>query len=153
MTVSRESLWPTTEAPDEEWIAWASAWRSVAALELTCLELTAAGALLRGGPGSFPLNPNGAVNGGVLASMADQSFGVLAVRASPRFVPATANLQIEFHRPLLGEVTVRASVLPGGRRLQFLEAALEDAAGRRCATAHATMVAVLDRRDADDDTD
>lgn len=153
MTVPAGTLWPTPDAPPEEWVAWASGWRSVAALELVCLELTDRVAVLRGGPGPFPLNPNGAVNGGVLASMADQAFGVLALRASPRFVPATANLQLEFHRPLLGEVTVRASVLPGGSRLQFLEAVLEDADGRRCATAHATMVAVLDRQDAADDTE
>ncbi|WP_162246447.1 PaaI family thioesterase [Aeromicrobium sp. Root495] len=151
MTVPSESLWPLPDAPGGEWVAWATAWRSVAALELTCLELTERGALLRGGPGPFPLNPNGAVNGGILAAMADQAFGVLAMRASARFVPATANLQLEFHRPLHGEVTVRASSLPGGSRLQFLEAALEDAQGRRCASARATMVAVMERPDTQHD--
>lgn len=142
-----KSMWPALDATNEEWVAWASGWRSVAALNMRCLELG-------GNVGRFvvddvpsPDNPNGSINGGMLAALADQVFGVMATWSSPRFVPATANLQTEFHRPLIGSAFIRAEVLPGGKRLQFIEAVMTDGSGQRCVTAHATMVAVSERPD------
>lgn len=147
MSTSTSSLWPSPDAPVEEWVAWANGWRSVAALNMVCLGLDETGGDFFVESVPFPANPNGAVNGGMLAAIADQVFGILAMWASPMFVPATANLQVEFHRPLTGSATIRGEVLPGGRRLQFLEAVLRDDRGRRCVTAHGTMVAVVERSD------
>lgn len=126
-------------------MAWASEWRSIAALNMVCLGFDDDSVEFRLESVPFPTNPNGSINGGILAAVADQAFGALALRASPDFIPATANLQVEFHRPLIGPALIHGRVLPGGRRLQFLEAVLSDEQGRRCVTAHATMVAVASR--------
>lgn len=142
-----DGMWPSPQAPVEEWIEWATTWRSVAALNMVCVGFGERTVDFTVDAVPFPANPNGAINGGMLAAIADQVFGVLAMWGSPTFVPATANLQVEYHRPLIGPASIRGEILPGGRRLQFLEAILSDESGRRCATAHATMVAVTERPD------
>lgn len=147
MAESVLGLWPAPGAPVQEWIDWASGWRSVAALNMVCTGLDEAGGNFEVAEAPFPPNPNGAINGGMLAAIADQVFGVLAMWGSPGYVPATANLQVQYHRPLIGPVFIRGDFLPGGRRLQFIEAVLSDSSGQRCATAHATMVAVTERYD------
>ena len=147
MSTSSDRMWPSADEPVETWVAWANEWRSVAALNMVCVGFGERTVDFTVESVPFPDNPNGAINGGMLAAIADQVFGVLAMWGSPTFVPATANLQIEFHRPLIGPASVRGELLPGGRRLQFLEAVMADSSGQRCATAHATMVAVAERSD------
>lgn len=140
-----ESVWPPRTASDDEWCAWASAWPSIAALGMVCRRFDEDAVEFDFDDVPFPTNANGAFNGGILAAVADQVFGALALRNSPDFVPATANLQVEFHRPLVGRALVRGRALPGGRRLQFLEAVFTDEQGHRCVSAHATMVAIASR--------
>lgn len=147
MPESPQPMWPAPKAPVEEWVAWANAWRSLTALNIVCSGLDEQGGSFTVESVPFPDNPNGAINGGLLAAIADQVFGVLAMWGSPTFVPATANLQIQFHRPLVGSAWIRGEILPGGRRLQFMDAVITDDSGQRCATAQATMVAVMERPD------
>ena len=150
MPVDQTSWWPAPGSPAIEWIAWANEWRTLKALNMVCTQIEDRAVTFSVESVPFPLNPNGAVNGGILAAIADQVFGVLAMWGAPSFVPATANLSMEYHRPLIGPMTVRGEILPGGRRLQFLEAIFEDAQSRRCVTGHATMVAVAERGDLPD---
>lgn len=145
MSAIDNSLWPAPGASVEEWIAWANEWRSVKALNMVCTQLDERTVTFRVEELPFPPNPNGSMNGGMLSAVVDQVFGVLAMWASPEFIPATANLSTEYHRPLIGPATIVGEILPGGRRLQFLEAICFDEQGRRCVTGRGTMVAMGER--------
>jgi acyl-coenzyme A thioesterase PaaI-like protein len=69
-------------------------------------------------------------------------MGAMAMRISdPGQLPATGSLHIQYHRPALAPLLFRASPLGGGRRMKFIEVAVEDAQGNRCATSQGTMVA------------
>jgi uncharacterized protein (TIGR00369 family) len=131
---------PAHEEADEVWLEWATAYPTVRALNLVCRELSPHGATFFFDDVPFPPNPNGAVNGGMVALAADQVMGVLAARCAPTgSVPVTAVLNVQFHSPAQPPLTFRAHVLPGGRFIQTVEVLTIDADGRRCATATGTM--------------
>jgi uncharacterized protein (TIGR00369 family) len=146
VTAARQAMFahPGPGASTADWVAWANALPAIEALRMTCLELDETGgrfALPVDPP--FPLNANGVVNGGYLASAVDQALGALGGRVSPEGnLAVTAALNLQFHLPAFPPLTVEATVLPGGRRVMFFEVTIQDARGRRCVTAAATMVAV-----------
>lgn len=146
MTLSEDATaWPDLDAP-ETWIDWANNWPTLRALNIVCTALEAQRGEFTIDNIPFPPNPNGSVNGGMLAAAADQTLGIMsALTSAVRSVPATATLHMWYHRPAMLPLTVRANVLPGGRKTKFIEVVFEDAAGR-CATCHGTMITVGGQR-------
>ncbi|TPG32390.1 PaaI family thioesterase [Mycolicibacterium hodleri] len=133
--------WHPPIGDDTDWVAWAGNLPLCRELGLVCLAVGARSATFVLDEVPMSPNPNGAVNGGLVATVADQAMGVIAVRMSPPgMLPATAALHIQFHSPALTPLTLRASALGGGKRVIYVEVAVEDRDGRRCATSQGTMV-------------
>lgn len=131
--------WPDLDDPGS-WLPWANNWRSLRALNMTCVAVTAQHGEFVIEEMPFPPNPNDSVNGGMLAAAADQVFGVMGTLSSPPgSIPATATLHMSYHRPATLPLRFRAQVLPGGRRTKFIEVVIESATGDRCATAQGSM--------------
>jgi uncharacterized protein (TIGR00369 family) len=141
---------PAHEDSDEVWRQWATDYPTVRAINMLCSELTDGSATFALDDAAFPLNPNGAVNGGMVALAADQVMGVLAARtAPPGSVPVTAVLNVQFHSPAYPPLTFDAWVIPGGRFVQAIEVVARDVSGRRCSTATGTMAVGSPNRRAD----
>jgi uncharacterized protein (TIGR00369 family) len=129
----------TDDATD--WLTWANALPFCRDVGLVCLELEGASAVFRMERPALTPNPNGAVNGGVVAAAADQVMGALIRRISGNGqLPATGSMHIQFHSPALAPLTFRVASLGGGRRTKFAEVVVEDRNGNRCATSQATMI-------------
>lgn len=131
---------PPREESDETWLAWANDWATVRASNLACTRISPASADFLFEQSSFPLNPNGAVNGGMVSLVADLAMGVLAFRtASTGTHPVTAVLQVHFHRPAYPPLALRARLIPGGRNISTVEVVVDDRDGQHCVTATGTM--------------
>jgi len=131
---------PNREDPDEEWMAWANSYSTLIAARMTCTRIDSQSADFLLKDSIFPLNPNGAVNGGMVSLVADQAMGVLAIRtAAERRLPVTAVLAVHFHRPALAPLTLHAQLIPGGRNIKTVEVVVMDRDGQRCVTATGTM--------------
>lgn len=141
---------PKHEDADELWRDWATSYPTLQALKLTCIEVGARSAAFALDDVPFPPNPNGAVNGGIIALAADQVIGVLSARVSPTgSVPVTAVLSVVFHAPAYAPLTLVAQAIPGGRYVQTVEVVARGADGRRCSTVTGTMaVGSANRRSA-----
>jgi uncharacterized protein (TIGR00369 family) len=138
--VEDANTWPDLDAPDT-WVDWANGWHTLRALNIQCTAVEAHSGEFSIADVAFPANPNGSVNGGILAAAADQILGIMGTLNSPAgAVPATATLHMWYHRPATTPLAIRAQVLPGGRKTKFIEVVIDDAAGNRCATAHGTMI-------------
>ena len=134
--------WDPAPGPTVDWLAWANALPFCRDLGLECIELDTETAVFYMERPALTPNPNGAVNGGIVAAAADQVMGALTRRTSDNGVlPATASLHIQFHLPALAPITFRARTLGGGRRTKFVEVVVEDRNGDRCATSQGTMIA------------
>lgn len=138
------SQFPPVPNPDDDeadWSTWANAWPTLTVLGMKCSTLRPGEAVFEVARDPFVPNPNGAVNGGVVAAMADQAMGIVGARScEPGQLPRTGALHVQFHRPVYAPFTMEASLLPGGRRVQFVEVHFRDAGGQRCASAQGTMV-------------
>lgn len=131
---------PPPGSDERDFVTWATALPISRDLGLVCTALTEELGLFA--VDSVPLrpNPNGSVHGGLVAAIADQCLGVVAVvNAPPEQLPVTASLHGQFHRPALAPLSVRARRLSAGRRLIFVECEIGDRRGNRCATFQATM--------------
>jgi uncharacterized protein (TIGR00369 family) len=125
-----------------EWLEWANNVPSVTRVGIRCLQLGPGTALLRLTESPWALNPNGAVNGGLVIAAADQCMGLVAMTVlEPGALPATATLNSEFLRPAFAPLTFRASVTQNGRRLLFLTVDVEDRDQRLCVRCSGTMAA------------
>jgi len=147
-TMSEEPIASDAEwwypAPGEsvDWLTWANTLPYCRDVGLVCAEFNATSAVFRMERSTMTPNPNGAVNGGTVAAAADQIMGALTMRMSePGLLPATGSLHIQFHSPARAPLTFRATGLGGGRRTKFVEVAVEDRDGNRCATSQGTMIA------------
>jgi uncharacterized protein (TIGR00369 family) len=137
-----EQWWDPSPGPATNWCSWANALPVCRDLGLACIELDSESAVFRMERPALTPNPNGAVNGGIVAAAADQVMGALARRTSAAGVlPATGSFHIQFHLPALAPITFRARSLGGGRRIRFIEVVAEDKDGNRCATSQGTMIA------------
>jgi uncharacterized protein (TIGR00369 family) len=88
------------------------------------------------------LNPAGAVQGGFLAAMLDDTLGpaLVATLDDGEWAP-TANLNVQFMKPAKpGELRGSARIVRRGRDAAFLAGELRDAEGDLVATATATAV-------------
>ena len=131
---------PAHEDTDEVWREWACSYPTVRALNMICAEVGPRRTTFVLDDVPFPPNPNGAVNGGMIALAADQVIGVLAARVAPTgSVPVTAVLSVVFHAPAYAPVTMEAHAVPGGRFVQTVEVVARGADGRRCSTVTGTM--------------
>lgn len=132
---------PGPEAPPSEWAAWANGTPQLRGLGITCTATREGAADFSVPAVPYAPNPNGSINGGMLAAIADQAMGVLSAMACPPgYLAATASLHIQFHRPARAPLAVSAQLLPGGNRVKFVEVVLRDADGNHCATAQGTMI-------------
>lgn len=139
-TAAAIKMVPRRENSDETWLAWANDWATLRASNLACTRISAASADFVLEETSFPLNPNGAVNGGMVSLAADQAMGVLAIRtASTGTHPVTAVLQAHFHRPAYPPLHFHARLIPGGRNISTVEVVVDDRDGQHCVTAIGTM--------------
>jgi uncharacterized protein (TIGR00369 family) len=88
----------------------------------------------------WPLNPNGALHGGLVIACADQCFGLVAITAlDETSVPATATLTAEFVRPAMPPLTFQARVDRAGRTMAFITVDVFDATGRLVTKVSGTM--------------
>ncbi|MCL2584496.1 MAG: PaaI family thioesterase [Streptosporangiales bacterium] len=88
------------------------------------------------------LNPAGAVQGGFLAAMLDDTLGPALVSTLERgqFAP-TADLHVQFLRPARpGRLTGRGRIVRRGKSIAFLSGELSDETGNVVAVATATAV-------------
>ena len=138
--VTATSWWDP--APDVDWVAWGNSLPFARDIGMECIALESDSAVFRMDRSVLTINPNGAVNGGLVAAGADQVMGALARRNGDRGdLPATATLHIQYHLPALPPLTFRATTLGGGRNIKFIEVVVLDANGNRCATSTGTMAA------------
>ena len=131
---------PRHEDPDADWVAWADAYPTFVGAGLRCLSMGRTQASFEYVGTPFPLNPNGAVNGGIVALAVDQNMGVMGARVAPTgTMPVTAVLQVQYHSPAIEPLRMDATAIHAGRNLQTIEVVVTDARGRRCSTATGTM--------------
>jgi len=139
-TQTRIQAIPAHEESDAAWQEWINGYPTFASSGLRCLEMGARQARFGIDETLFPLNPNGAVNGGVIALAADQVMGALAIRVTPTgAVPVTATLQVQYHAPALPPLRLEGVAIGGGKLLQAIEVLVHNARGERCCTAMGTM--------------
>jgi uncharacterized protein (TIGR00369 family) len=142
---------PLPGAAEEAFLAWADALPMSRALGIVCTSLSTESGAFSVGRVPLEPNPNGAVHGGVVAAIADQCLGVVAVANAPREqMSVTASLHGQFHRPAIPPLAIRVRRLAAGARLIFVECQIDDARGKRCGTFQATMaVGGAERRSPD----
>jgi uncharacterized protein (TIGR00369 family) len=134
---------PPAELDDPAWKAWADGHPVSAAIGLVCTETGSdcVTAVLAAPP--LP-NPNGSVHGGMLAAALDQVLAYASLRVMPRgSLPNTTNMHVQYLRPALAPLTIRARVMKTAAAMVFVRAEVEDRDGRICTTGDATF-AVLD---------
>jgi uncharacterized protein (TIGR00369 family) len=85
-------------------------------------------------------NPQGAIQGGLLAAMLDDAMGpALVAMLEPGLFATTVELKVNFVRPATaGRLIARGRVVHRGRSIAFLEGRLETADGELVATSTAT---------------
>ena len=132
---------PGPDAPKTAWIDWANLTPQLRGLGISCTAIGEGTAEFTIQAVPYVANPNGSVNGGMLAALADQAMGVLStLNSPPGYLCATASLHIQFHRPARSPLGMSATLLPGGKRVKFVEVILSDCDGNHCATAQGTMI-------------
>lgn len=132
---------PGPDDPAAAWVAWANQTPQLRGLGITCTAVGEGSAQFSVPSVPYVANPNGSVNGGMVAAIADQAMGVLSTMNSPAgYLCATASLHIQFHRPAHAPLAMTATLLPGGRRVKFVEVVFTDVDGNHCATAQGTMI-------------
>jgi uncharacterized protein (TIGR00369 family) len=149
-TTAKLRALPRHEDPDEAWIAWADTYPTFVNAGLRCITMDRTTATFEFTGTPFPLNPNGAVNGGIVALAVDQVMGVMGARIAPTgSMPVTAVLQANYHSPAIEPLRMEATAIHSGRNLQTIEVVVHDSRGRRCTTATGTMaVGSLEQRTA-----
>jgi len=134
---------PPAELSGPAWKAWADGHPMSAAIGLVCTDAGPDSATTVLAEPPLP-NPNGSVHGGMLAAALDQTLALASLRVmAPGSLPNTTNMQVQYLRPALAPLTIRARVLKTGKAMIFVRAVVEDREGRVCTTGDATF-AVLD---------
>lgn len=126
--------------PEKEWREWADALPISQRLGLTCERLgPQVGEFLVERP---PLiaNPNGSIHGGLLAAIADQCMGAVAMASLPQGMAVnTASLSTRYLRPAFAPLRLVTTVTRLGQTLAFLDVTALDEEGRTCVTAEGVM--------------
>jgi uncharacterized protein (TIGR00369 family) len=125
-----------------EWIHWAEAHPVAELIGLQVTHAEPGHVRLVVQESQWPLNPNGAVHGGMVLAWADHCFGIVAMTtAAPGVIPATATLTAEFVRPAIPPLTYDARVDRSGKTLMFISVEVLNAHGKLCAKVNGTMSA------------
>jgi uncharacterized protein (TIGR00369 family) len=124
---------PTNTMGGPAWSDWADNLPASRAMGVRCRSVEPGHVTMSIDESVWPLNPNGALHGGLVVAAADHCMGIAAmtVQAEGRFT-ATASLTTDFHLPAFPPVTLEAKVARNGRALTFVELSAFDASGRRC---------------------
>ncbi|GAA4544114.1 PaaI family thioesterase [Pseudonocardia xishanensis] len=122
------------------WLSWANALPSIAGLCMDMETMTHGYARATVERSIMPLNPNGAVHGGLVAAFADQ-IGAMALMpmVGPERTAVTGTLRVEYLRAALLPLVLEARVERLTRALVFVRAELSSG-GRVCALASGTWV-------------
>jgi uncharacterized protein (TIGR00369 family) len=138
--MSNGAFLPPWGKPWEAWITWADQLPICLEIGLRCSALDGEGATFRLSRSVWPVNPNGAVNGGLVIAAVDQAMGIVACTRLPvGSLPASATINAAFLRPAFAPLTLRATVRQSGRRLVFVEVDVEDGDGRLAVACSSTM--------------
>lgn len=128
---------PTNEQGGPAWTDWADTLPASRAMGLRCRSMEPGHVTMTMDESVWPLNPNGALHGGLVVAAADHCMGVATMTMQePGTFTATASLTTDFHLPAFPPVTLEATVTRNGRTLAFVELAVMDASGRRCGGAN-----------------
>jgi uncharacterized protein (TIGR00369 family) len=140
-----ETLPPITYTPPwgepwTAWTAWANRLQNFTELSLVCSHVDAGSALFTLDESPRSLNPNGSVNGGLVAAAADQAMGLVALTGMPEgSLPATATINGAYLRPAFPPLRFEAAVTQSGRRLVFVTVEVFDRSDRRCVSFTGTL--------------
>jgi uncharacterized protein (TIGR00369 family) len=129
---------PPADAPEQDAIAWFAGLPLSGPLGIECQQLKPREGTFVVPRAPLVANPNGGVHGGIVAAIADQCLGAVAVLNSPHFA-VTASLHGQFFRPALPALTVHTRLISAGKSLIYVECDIADQSRRRCATFQATM--------------
>jgi uncharacterized protein (TIGR00369 family) len=125
----------------DQWREYSDALPVSVEMGLRCTEVERGRAVFAVEGSCWPLNPSGAVHGGLVAAIADQCLGMAALTVlADGQQPATATMTTEFQRPARAPLTVEAEVTKAGRTLVFVSVLVRDAAGRVCTRVTGTAV-------------
>jgi len=84
----------------------------------------------------WPLNPNGALHGGLVFAAVDHCMGVAAVAAQePGWGAVTASLTVDYYAPARLPIIYDAKVARRARAVTFVELTATAADGQTCARA------------------
>lgn len=130
---------PHGGSPDE-WKAWAENLSVSIAMGLRCDEIGPGHAVIRFESDAWPLNPNGAVHGGLVAAWADHCLGIAsATVAREGTTAATAAMTVQYVRPAIPPLLFTAQVQRSGRTLAFITVEVTDRDGRLATIVNGTM--------------
>lgn len=141
--IEDSDLWlvPPYGADSDKWAEWAEAMPVSQRMGLRCASIEAGRATLVVEESVWPLNPNGAMHGGLVTAIADHCFGVVATTVlDEERVPATATLTADFLRPALPPLTFEASIDRIGRTMAFVTVEVINRAGKIATKVNGTMV-------------
>jgi uncharacterized protein (TIGR00369 family) len=123
-----------------QWIDWANGLPNFTEIGLECVEVGPGIVVATLASSRFSRNPNGAVNGGLVLSAADQCMGVVALTALPAGeLAVTATVTAEFLRPAFPPLTLRGRVTQSGKNLVFVAVDVQGADGRLSVRCGGTM--------------
>jgi uncharacterized protein (TIGR00369 family) len=123
-----------------EWITWVENQHITDMIGMRCVQAEPGRVTIIVEASPWPLNPNGAVHGGLVLAWADHCFGMVGMTtAEPGQMPATATLTAEFVRPAIPPLTYEARVDRSGRTLTFISVNVHNALGGLCAKVSGTM--------------
>jgi uncharacterized protein (TIGR00369 family) len=144
MTATYSPIPPPVPANTEwaQWVQWANRLPNFSEICMSCVEVSAGVCVATLDGSRFSPNPNGAVNGGLVLSAADQCMGVVALSTlEAGSLAVTATISAEFLRPAFPELTLRANVSQRGRNLVFVTVNVHDLQGRLAVKCSGTMAA------------
>lgn len=123
-----------------EWIAWVEAQHIADLIGMRCVHAEPGQVTVIVEKSPWPLNPNGAVHGGLVLAWADHCFGLAGMSAAePGRLPATATLTAEFLRPAVPPLTYEARVDRSGQTLAFISVDVYNCLDALCAKVSGTM--------------
>ncbi|UIX31964.1 PaaI family thioesterase [Streptomyces sp. GQFP] len=131
---------PPTSRDRDEWLTWMAENPGCVAYAMTPLDVGDGVAVVEVTRSVVPLNPNGAVHGGLLAAIADQA-GALAIlpKLEPGVSAVTGTLHLEYFRPARLPLTVESRVARFARSLVFVDVTITSG-GQVTTAAHGTWV-------------
>jgi uncharacterized protein (TIGR00369 family) len=121
-------------------VHWANDLPNFSEIGMQCVEVGRGIVVAKLDGSMFSPNPNGAVNGGLVLSAADQCMGVVALTAlEAGELPVTATITGQFLRPAYPVLTLRGRVTQRGQNLVFVNVDVHTAGARLCVSCAGTM--------------